>query len=175
MQVCPGSPLGKGGPEGLRRLGVPTCNARLRKVGCAQDAHGSFERHTARPGQAHLLPSAQARSKKKKYKKKNNNKKKPINKQTKKKKNGSGNFENKCSLKPWVWHGDMALQRATVGTAGGSQAHRKVSPVGSQGAAASKVMTTMSTGRNKYMCKRHLELCRKGLPYWGQSLGLPGV
>jgi hypothetical protein len=113
--------------------------------------------------------------KKKNTKKKTTTKKKPINKQTKKKKNCSGNFENKCSLKPWVWHGDMALQRATVGTAGGSQAHRKVSPVGSQGAAASKVMTTMSTGRNKYMCKRHLELCRKGLPYWGQSLGLPGV
>lgn len=36
-------------------------------------------------------------------------------------------------------------------------------------------MTTMSTGRNKYMCERHLELCGKGPPYWGQSLVLPGV
>lgn len=25
------------------------------------------------------------------------------------------------------------------------------------------------------MCERHLELCWKGLPYWGQSLVLPGV
>lgn len=44
-----------------------------------------------------------------------------------------------------------------------------------RGAAASKVTTTMSTGRNKYVCEQHLQLCRKEPPYWGRSLLLPGV
>lgn len=61
-----------------------------------------------------------------------------VKKQKNKNKNGSGNFENKCSLKSWVWHGDMALQRAAVGMVGGSGAHREVSPMGSQGSCCFK-------------------------------------
>lgn len=114
MQGCLGSPLEKGGPEGPRGLGVPTCKTRLRKLRCAQGAQGSFERHTARPGQAHLLPSAQAQGQK-----------------TKKQK-------QKWLRTSWVWHGDMALQRAAVGMVGGSGAHREVSPMGSQGSCCFK-------------------------------------
>lgn len=117
-------------------------------------------RGTVRPGQAHLLPSAQALGQK-------NTK----TKQTK----GSGNLENKCSLKPGVWHGILALQRAALRVAGGSWTHREVSPMGSQGAAASTAVSTMSTERSKHMCEHRLSLCGKGPPYWRQSLGFPGV
>lgn len=128
----------------------------------AQGAHGSFERHTARPGQAHLRSPVPRPWVKKTQKQ---------NKQTK----GSGNLENKCSLKPGVWHGIWALQRAALRRAGGSWTHGEVSPMRSQGAAASKVMSTMSTERSKHMCEHRLSLCGKGPPYWRQSLGFPGL
>lgn len=161
MQGCPGSPLGKGAPESPRRLGVPTCIA-ISGTSICPGAHGSLERHTARPGQAHLLPSAQALGKKK------TTKTKQTNKRLRK-------LRERVRSKAWAlaWH---------LGPAEGTSedGRRFMEPWG--GLSHGKPGSGCFKGHEHYEHRKEQAharasplTVREGPPYWGQSLGFPGV